>query len=271
LECGLSMFTKQHFVALAKLIKESDANSKYELAQDSIGSFVSSVPEKLDLSDLTECESRGFSREAVMHSVYQIVAPEFGLKVEWCGKESYDKKRRNEERKTPDFIFRDKHGAIFSAHEEKNYKNPKKQYGLDVAQKEVTTKLEPIKAKHKVLSISNFNTFQYQAREHLQSQGFEVFSNNKLLGYTDFKGKKFHKLIMQVRNFIKGLIAKDKAYEKFKQEENKKLTEWFNNQQTNNQTSSLASFILSNLSLINYNTILLNNKKIVDRPTRMEN
>jgi hypothetical protein len=28
------MFTKQHFQALAKLIKESDANSKYQLAQD---------------------------------------------------------------------------------------------------------------------------------------------------------------------------------------------------------------------------------------------
>ena len=28
------MFTKQHFEALAKLIKESDAKSKFELAQD---------------------------------------------------------------------------------------------------------------------------------------------------------------------------------------------------------------------------------------------
>ena len=28
------MFSKQHFEALAKLIKESDANSKFELAQD---------------------------------------------------------------------------------------------------------------------------------------------------------------------------------------------------------------------------------------------
>ena len=28
------MFTKQHFQALAKLIKESNANSKFELAQD---------------------------------------------------------------------------------------------------------------------------------------------------------------------------------------------------------------------------------------------
>lgn len=28
------MFTKKHFEALAKLIKESDANSKYQIAQD---------------------------------------------------------------------------------------------------------------------------------------------------------------------------------------------------------------------------------------------
>jgi hypothetical protein len=28
------MFTKQHFQALAKLLKETDANSKYQLAQD---------------------------------------------------------------------------------------------------------------------------------------------------------------------------------------------------------------------------------------------
>ncbi len=28
------MFTKQHFIALAKLIKETDARTKYELARD---------------------------------------------------------------------------------------------------------------------------------------------------------------------------------------------------------------------------------------------
>ena len=28
------MFTKQHFIALAKLIKETDAKTKYEIAQD---------------------------------------------------------------------------------------------------------------------------------------------------------------------------------------------------------------------------------------------
>lgn len=28
------MFTKQHFIALAKLIKETDASNKYQLAQD---------------------------------------------------------------------------------------------------------------------------------------------------------------------------------------------------------------------------------------------
>jgi hypothetical protein len=28
------MFTKQHFIALAKLIKESDATTKYQIAQD---------------------------------------------------------------------------------------------------------------------------------------------------------------------------------------------------------------------------------------------
>lgn len=30
----LKMFTKQHFEALAKLIKNSDAKSKYKIAQD---------------------------------------------------------------------------------------------------------------------------------------------------------------------------------------------------------------------------------------------
>jgi len=28
------MFTKQHFIALAKLLKETDASNKYQLAQD---------------------------------------------------------------------------------------------------------------------------------------------------------------------------------------------------------------------------------------------
>lgn len=236
-------------------------------------SLMNSEPEKLDLTDMTQYERLGFIGESFFHAELKSVAKEFDLRVKWTGKQSYDKKRRNEFRRGVDFKLYDKEGQLFWANENKNLKNPKSQYSLETAQNVIAGRFKDVPhAKHKSVSLPNFNVFNYQAREFIVAQGIEVFEFGKLIGAKDFRNKHFHVIRAKLRQFITALINKDKAYEKFKQEENKKLTEWLNSQQTNNQPNnkfnSLADFILSNLSLINYNTILLssNNNKTIDRP-----
>jgi len=236
------------------------------LAQDSIGSFVSSVPEKLDLTDMTQYERLGFIGESFFNSELKSVAKEFGLRVVWSGKQSYDKKRRNEFRRGVDFKLYDKNGQLFWANENKNLKNPKNQYSLETAQNVIVERFNDVPhAKHKSVSLPNFNVFNYQARQHVESQGIEVFELNKLIGAKDFRSKNFHVIRAKLREFIHGLIAKDNRIAQLKEQEHKKLTEYIN-QQEQNKHNSLAEFLLSLVSYDNIVVNTVNTKEIVDRP-----
>lgn len=239
------------------------------LTYNSSESFVNSNPEKLDLSDMTQKEKLGFIGESFLHSILKSVAKEFGLKVKWSGKKSYDKKLRNEKRRGVDFKLYEEHGQLFVANENKNLKNPEKQYSLETAQNVVVNRFNDVPhAKHKALSISNFNTFNYKARNLITSQRIEVFEFGKLIGSKDFRNKNFHVIKAKLRTFIRSLIKKDKLNQKLKQQEHKKIMDYINKQEQK-QTNKLAEFILTKLlNSINIDTILSNyNNKTVDTPS----
>jgi hypothetical protein len=163
------------------------------------------------------------------------------------------------------------------ANENKNLKNPKCQYSTEDAQYQIINRFNDVPhAKHKSVSLPNLNVYNHKARQQIVNQGIEVFEFGKLIGAEDFRNKNLHVIRSKLRQFIKGLFNKDEQYKKFKQEESKKLTEWFNSQKTKNQSNnkynSLADFILSCLS--NYelsydystNTSNKTTKQTIDRP-----
>jgi hypothetical protein len=74
---------------------------------------LSSNPEKVDLTNMTKYEKLGFIGESFFHAELKSVADEFGLRVKWTGKRSYDKKLRNEFRRGVDFKIYDEKGNCF--------------------------------------------------------------------------------------------------------------------------------------------------------------
>ena len=226
---------------------------------------------------MTKYERLGFIGESFFHAELKSVAKEFGLRVKWTGKRSYDKRLRNEFRRGVDFKLYDEKGQLFWANENKNLKNPKCQYSTEDAQCQIINRFNDVShAKHKSVSLPNFNVYNQKARQRVISHGIEVFELDKLIGAKDFKSKHFHVIKAKLRQFITALFNKDKEFEKFKQEESKKITEYLNQQQTsnqpNNKLNSLASYILSCLSnyVLNYdysnNTSYNTTKETIDRP-----
>lgn len=241
---------------------------------------LSSRPEEIDLSNMNKYEKLGFIGERYFYAVLISVAEEFGLRVEWTGKKSYDKKLRNEFRRGVDFKLYDKKGQLFWANENKNLKNPKKQYSTEDAQSQVINRFDDVPhAKHKSLSLPNFNVYNQKARNSILSKRIEVFELDKLIGGKDFRSKHFYIVKDKLRKFITALFNKDKEYEKRKQEERKKITEWLYSQQKSEiekKFNSLANFILSLSNYVisyDYNTNISyeTNKKTVDRPRQNNN
>lgn len=123
--------------------------------------------------------------------------------MDW--QKSYDKKYRNEERSDVD-LKTFKNEILWMDEECKNWKNPTNQYGLPKAQSEVIERFKNSKAKYKVLSIPNFNVFNWKARKQIISKGIKIFETGKLIGSKDFRS---HSLYVKRMEFIKYLLTID--------------------------------------------------------------
>lgn len=175
--------------------------------------LTSASPDQLDLSDMTPQQRLGLIKENFKFALWNSVAKEFGLKVVWQGKKSYDRKRRNEERRGCDFLlFKNDTGQLYIGEEDKNILTPKERYGETIAQRDVIRHFEGINPQHKVLSISNFHVYQPCAEKAIIKENIHVFETGKVIGRKDFRSKTWFILKNKLRTFLTMLekIDKDK-------------------------------------------------------------
>jgi hypothetical protein len=223
------------------------------------------LSQNLDLSDLTEREGLGLINESFLYSLLSSISKEFNLRVEWKGKQSYDKSQRNEKRRGADFKIYNEKGNLWLLGEAKNPLTPKKRYSRYVAERDVNSRfMNESQAKHNVLFISNFDVYQPDGQQAILNNNSVIFETGKVIGKRDFKTKIYHIIKSRLREFIKNLLHKDREQT---QHQTRQLTEYINQQQQltiQTITKNNPNFFNQLNSFNTDNTIII---KTVDRPS----